>query len=519
MRHRNVLSFIVGGMVLLMMLSGCQRYYYPYLLDVRETVVPPERAHSKPNQVRPRAIICDDQRTKKTKAILFVHGALGEGTTTWGDLDEDTSWPIMIKNDSAFDDFNVFVYGYNTNVLDYSSDITELAIQLKETLTNRKVFECHEQIHFISHSMGGLVVKRFLTSLYLRGEQSLLQKVRTVFFQGTPAGGTRLANWASWFSFNPQVGNVSSADMNTYLKTLEQDWQEYLDTRDPPYRPFPHIYCSHETKGTFLNVFVVDRMEAKTQCNGPSYAIDENHINMVKPPYPSVEPYPWTKRLIEEASERQALMNDTVVLMDASHPDTVYSQSAQQRGATNADTIDLLIRKSEIPLKTLKELVNYDWNRDEAVKKMNPALIIIHLSSFYRKPMDGESYDAYKVDIIDTRFRKFIENMLETDTKFLIYSRIDKPEHCADISEESYEAGQNRRKLLWNDEQEYFKNFSRRMDWFAIPPPKSTRNGGCATFEDSAIQREMVRRIKILLNIDKIEFSTQSRKNPRMCRC
>lgn len=498
---------------------GCSSFDYPYMWDIRKSVKPSKMFKYSQNE---QAIEAGKYRSTsvskgRKNLIVFVHGALGEGTTTWGNLNKGNFWPILMEKDDDFRDFDIVVYGFDTSLLSYSSDITELATQLNNTFENYRVFDRYEQIHFITHSMGGLIVKRMLTNLHFRNEKKHLKKVRTVFFNGTPASGTWLAHVGSWFSPNPQMGNLSPADINTYLRTLEQDWQDLLNTRKP-LRPFPRIYCSHETKATVYSFFVVSRISAKTLCDEHSNPIDADHIDIVKPKSQAVEPYPWTKRLIKKAADLPALYNDRVVIMDTSHPQTVYSENDKLYGATNADSIDLLLKLNRIPVETIKELVNYNWKRDLAVKEFDPALIIIHLSSFFRNEIMGELPEDYNNDVLHNKFGSFIKNMEDSDTKFLIYTRVEKTMKCKIDSRKyddvekyeealiNYYKGVQERKKVWIEAEKMFKENQKfpeeRYKLFSVPPPLGNLNGGCATFEDPSTQREFVRLVKQLLALE-----------------
>ena len=512
-------------------LVGCSSVHYPYMLNVRKSINP-SQIHQSPQ--------CKKVVGGRKKLVVFVHGALGKGTTTWGKLNDRDSWPMLMQKDNHYDGFDIFVYGYDTSLLSYSSNITELATQLNNVFENCEIFKHYDQVHFLTHSMGGLIVKRMLTSLHFRGQKKDLRKVRTVFFQGTPASGSYLATWVSWFSPNPQFGNLRDSDINAYLQTLEQDWQDLLRERKKPLRPFPLVYCSLETKGIFLNLFIVDRIDAKTLCDNAPLTIDADHIDMVKPAGQGVEPYLWTKRLIlDAAAYDKAFYNNRVVIMDASLPDKVYSAQDREVGATNADSIYRILTHdlSHLELQTIKELVHYDWDRDAMVKRLDPSLIIIHLSSFAHNRFVDHSKEEerrkYREDVIGEKLIPFINNLADTNASFLIYSRIHKTARCVihanrsettQKKEESDEVYQRRiykkietkmnkypknqkaREEAWKYLEEEVKKIeniweSGRVELYKIPPPATDINGGCATFDDPTTKREFVGHVKELLKV------------------
>jgi DNA-binding SARP family transcriptional activator len=101
-----------------------------------------------------------------------------------------------------------------------------------------------------------------------------------------------------------------------------------------------------------------------------------------------------------------------VVLMDSPHPSRVYDEETRQASGTNADIINDVLR--DLPIQRIKETVGPLWHRDEEVRMLAPALIVMHLSSFCEERCDPQRL----------RLRSFLEYLAETDTRFLIYSRI-----------------------------------------------------------------------------------------------
>lgn len=101
-----------------------------------------------------------------------------------------------------------------------------------------------------------------------------------------------------------------------------------------------------------------------------------------------------------------------VIMMDSHHPDRVYDDDTLASGGTNADVVsDILL---DLPINRQKESVSPDWHRDEDILGFQPDLIIIHYSSFLAESREGPRQ----------RLRLFIEFFAESDTRFIIYSRM-----------------------------------------------------------------------------------------------
>jgi pimeloyl-ACP methyl ester carboxylesterase len=338
--------------------------------------------------------------------------------------------------------YEALIFSYKTTLVRYSSNITEVAVQLRAELEKRKALESCEQIYFVTHSMGGLVTKRMLLSLANEGETDRLARIRGLFFIGTPTYGSKLGSVAKWLSFNPQFQNMEPMDINTYLQTLDHDWQDFLRKRTAEGRKFPLSFCAYEATPTFWP-WVVDRVSAAPNCDSTPLSIDKDHIGIVKPESRNTEPYPMVKKHILELSKDLFLPNRRVVLMDSAYPWRVYDDETQKNGGTNADDIIPILDDAKLDLISIKELVYPRWADLQRIKELNPGLIIVHLSSFsgFSEPPriqdDSKSTPPHRTytykevrrpKVKVEEFEYFLRNALEAlpETRFLIYSRLDQ---------------------------------------------------------------------------------------------
>ena len=123
--------------------------------------------------------------------MVLVHGITGDGVSSWTSRN-GTYWPNLMKEDPAFDDFDIYAYEYPTGIFGECMAVSDLATDMHAHLKSDSVFEEHEKVIFVPHSMGGLVVRTFL----LRYRESA-DKVLMIIFFGTPTAGSRKANMAS----------------------------------------------------------------------------------------------------------------------------------------------------------------------------------------------------------------------------------------------------------------------------------------------------------------------------------
>jgi pimeloyl-ACP methyl ester carboxylesterase len=199
--------------------------------------------------------------------IIFVHGVLGDGKSTWTNPITKAYWPNLLENDSIFDHYNIYIYEFRSPLIGKSYTIDELADNMNLILGNAGVFE-HKELIFLSHSMGGLVTRALLLKY-----RELIPKVGFTYFFSTPTTGSELASVAE-LSKNPQFHDMFPMGENTYIESLQSSWlAAKLKVRS---------FCAYEILATH-GIDVVTRQSATNLCTEPLNPILEDHISIVKP--------------------------------------------------------------------------------------------------------------------------------------------------------------------------------------------------------------------------------------------
>ena len=231
------------------------------------------------------------------KLIVFVHGFTGDPFATWTN-ESGVSWPDLIKEDEQLRDFTVWVHRYDTPLLQQTSTLEETATRFLRQLKDERAFDKFKEIYLIAHSMGGLVVKRALVDLNRESQIDSLRKIKAVLLISTPSQGTSHAQLAALLSLNPQVRDMEPANLNSYLQSIENQWQNLM--RDRGNRAFPKSYCAYETKPTHPGIVIVDRVSAATFCDDNMFPVPADHRNIAKPRDPQSDIYRWAQaRLVE----------------------------------------------------------------------------------------------------------------------------------------------------------------------------------------------------------------------------
>ena len=134
--------------------------------------------------------------------IIFVHGLGGSPEGTWTDPETNSFWPPWLSKVKGLENSRIMTFGYDSgwnkiwkpnNVLDISDFARQLVNHLWCHYTDYEnvnfaiyqvLSDLKEQTVFVTHSMGGLVVKKVL-DLY----QAILRTI--LIFAGTDYGTQR----------------------------------------------------------------------------------------------------------------------------------------------------------------------------------------------------------------------------------------------------------------------------------------------------------------------------------------
>lgn len=144
-------------------------------------------------------------RTDRARAdLVLVHGLMGHSTGTWtgeDDKGQPTYWPDWIKE--RHPDVNIWRADYDSSLdawLQPAMSLDQIAASL--------LVNAHDQglgtrpIHWVGHSMGGLVIKHLLCRAQTRvkpGLHNIARVPTAITFLGTPHHGSDVADWKGYF--------------------------------------------------------------------------------------------------------------------------------------------------------------------------------------------------------------------------------------------------------------------------------------------------------------------------------
>jgi len=244
----------------------------------------------------------DSSQKKNVKLVIFVHGVFSNPSDTWGNLESGNTWPALLREDERFKNFDIYLFNYHTTYFTSSQMIHEIATREMDVLKDSQDFQQYNEIYFIAHSMGGLIVKSLLTHLNRGDDIHLLRRVKAVITLGTPSQGASIAVLGQWLSLNPQLKDMSPKSMNSWLSDMEKYWNQLMDDRKESL--YPRAYCAYETRDYFLGYKVVPQEAAASRCDGVAQGLFLDHSQLAMVTSMDEDPYRWvTDKLYKTSSD------------------------------------------------------------------------------------------------------------------------------------------------------------------------------------------------------------------------
>ena len=257
-------------------------------------------------------------------AIVFVHGLDGDPISTFQSARGSPGWFELMKSDTKpFPGASPPppLAAYSTYSLDYrrlfASDNTveDAAQQIAEYLRSQDTFKKYNHVWFITHSLGGILIKRMMLIYDGQGNQRLLNRISGVFLMGVPSQGSPLADLSEKDAIlllttiigrrYHVVKDLRPEQAAAFLNSLDNSWGDFIrhrqmSTKDAP----PYVYCAYEVDKTFKLAAVVPRLYAHTLCAENPAPMSTNHVDLVKPPSVTNQVYIWVRDRIGRGAER-----------------------------------------------------------------------------------------------------------------------------------------------------------------------------------------------------------------------
>jgi hypothetical protein len=275
-RIRAPKLFLFHSVVACTLLVSCSK-------STSETPTPPSGGAG----VTPSSAVSHyERKDNKSRVIVFVHGIFGSAKDTWTCPKGDFYWPKALLSDPAFSDSDVYVAAYDTPYFGNRMTIDEVVSNLANRFQSDGVFS-HREVVFVAHSLGGLIVQRFLLT-----HREFAKQVPLIMFYSTPETGAQVAQLGHIFSSDPLLKQMFPGEQNDYLLNLENEWigANFSIKR----------YCAYEKKPT-KGFWIVDRLSGTRNCtNKTPIPINRDHIEIVKPCSTQDDAYIALKNVVTE---------------------------------------------------------------------------------------------------------------------------------------------------------------------------------------------------------------------------
>ncbi|XP_016018243.1 protein SERAC1 isoform X1 [Rousettus aegyptiacus] len=251
--------------------------------------------------------------------VLFVHGLMGAAFKTWRQQDND-----QVLNDQVSEDesrytacwpktwlardcptLRIISVEYDTSLSDWRArcpmERKSIAFRSNELLRKLRAAGVGDRpVIWVSHSMGGLLVKKMLLEASRKPELStVISNTRGMVFYSVPHRGSHLAE----FSVNvryllfPSLEVKELSKDSPALKTLQDDFLKFA--KDKNFQVLNFVETLPTSIGSMIKLHVVP-VESADLGIGDLIPVDVNHLNICKPEKKDAFLYQRTLRFIRE---------------------------------------------------------------------------------------------------------------------------------------------------------------------------------------------------------------------------
>jgi triacylglycerol esterase/lipase EstA (alpha/beta hydrolase family) len=202
-----------------------------------------------------------------SRVLVFVHGFSGEPDSDFR-CDDIHNWPEMIaaSADPTLASTDIYVIGYPPPPRRGKTAVAELEASLLDRLDAAGVFTRHQEVVFVAHAMGGLLIQQIIAA---NSEKDWTHKIRAVFLYGTPQGEAKLAGLGRYIRADPR------------LKEIEGNGNNFILQRDSPVWSGIPLMCAYETLSD--DGFTALDYTGKTRGCTERLGVHANRANIVQP--------------------------------------------------------------------------------------------------------------------------------------------------------------------------------------------------------------------------------------------
>lgn len=216
------------------------------------------------------------RQVESNTCIVFVHGILSNSQKCWTHSN-GTHWPAMAAGDPQLSQLSIYDFSYKTGFLSGDYGVGDAVDSLTENCDLDGVFYA-ENIIFVCHSLGGIVVRKFLVEQEIRLESTSIG----LFLIGSPSYGSEKASRikAAFRSLgNMQAEVLLPIANNLWLQDLDKNFKSLC------HRMGERLWGKELTEDSRTGVFgkVVAHNSAALYFSNPFKVPDADHSSIAKP--------------------------------------------------------------------------------------------------------------------------------------------------------------------------------------------------------------------------------------------
>jgi pimeloyl-ACP methyl ester carboxylesterase len=237
------------------------------------------------------------QNPSRKGDVIFVHGLGGNARSTWHpeERQDDNFWLSWLSKD--IEDVGIWSFGYEAEPSKFKGSAMPIFDQASNLLEWIEIKGLGQKpLIFITHSLGGLLVKSMLNTAQTYRKQEIIEQTKGIVFLATPHTGSHLANLISKIGTIART-TVSVEELKSHSPQLRQLNEWYRENA----RNFGIVTKVYYETRPFNGILVVDEDSANLGIEGiKPIAVPEDHISIAKPKSKDNLVYLGVQRFIRE---------------------------------------------------------------------------------------------------------------------------------------------------------------------------------------------------------------------------
>ncbi|XP_060061252.1 protein SERAC1 isoform X2 [Erinaceus europaeus] len=233
--------------------------------------------------------------------VLFIHGLMGAAFKTWRQQDPEQMAPQVWEDEASYTTcwpkswlaadcpaLRIISVEYDTSLSDWRArcpmDRKSIAFRSSELLNKLRAAGVGDRpVIWVSHSMGGLLVKKMLLEASNKPElRAVTDNTRGIIFYSVPHHGSHLAEYSVnvRYLLFPSLEVKELRKDSPALKTLHDDFLEFA--RDRKFQVLNFVETLPTYIGSMIKLHVVPPESANLGI-GDLILVDVNHLDICKP--------------------------------------------------------------------------------------------------------------------------------------------------------------------------------------------------------------------------------------------